>query len=158
MSSFINDDSAVIEPYSDLPAMALSSIGFIVFIALMAQAYTAYEEKAFIAGHYQDAQNLAEKLGKDPLLTGVSGSGMIDASRIEALINDPAELMRKYGGYYGFMLKIEANSESRHYSKVIKNPVAKEPGTGIAASIPVTVKLNDVQELPGTLTVKIWRK
>ena len=156
MSSFISDETGVIEPYSDLPAMALASVGFIVFVALMAQAYTTYEEKAFIAGHYQDAMNLAEKLGKDSSLTVSSRPDMMDAARIEAL--DPGELMRKYGAFYNFMFMIEVNSDGRSYLKVIKTPGVKDPGIGVSASIPICVKFNDVQELPGSLTVKIWRK
>ena len=55
MSSFINDEKGLIEPYTELPVMALAVVGFIVFIAVLTQAYTIYQEKSFLAGHYQDA-------------------------------------------------------------------------------------------------------
>jgi hypothetical protein len=56
------------------------------------------------------------------------------------------------------MFKVESYSEGRAYSIVIKNPASVESKTGISASIPVTIGLNDVEEIPGTLTVRIWSK
>lgn len=158
MSSFTSDERGVMEPYTELPAMALATVGFVIFIALVAQAYSTYQQKAFIADHYQDAANLAEKLGKDSMIASSVRPDLIDAGRIEALAHDPKELMEKYGAYYNFMFKIEVNSESRAYIIIVKDPKIAEPGTGVSASAPVTVRLNEVQELPGVLTVKIWRK
>jgi len=155
MSSFINDENGIIEPYSELPAMALAIIGFIVFMAVLAQAYTSYQEKSYIAGHFQDASNLAGKLGKDSSLTGTR-PGIIDSGKLESLKNEPDEIMKKYGSYYNFMFKVESNS--RAYSIVIKNPNSSDQKTGVSASIPVTVGLNDVEEIPGILTVRIWSK
>ena len=40
------------------------------------------------------------------------------------------------------------------YSKVVGS--AEE--LGVSASVPVTIRLNEVDELPGSLTVKIWEK
>ena len=157
MSSFIRDEKGVIEPYSELPAMALAVVGFIVFIAVFTQAYAVYQEKSFIAGHYQDAANLAVKLASDGSLEG-SRPGIIDSVKLETLKNDPAEIFRKYGSYYNFMFKVESYSEKREYRIVIKNPEFNESKIGVSASIPVTVRLNDVEEQPGTLTVKIWSK
>ncbi len=157
MSSFINNEKGVMEPYNDLPAMTLALVGFIIFMALLAQSYTAYQQKAFMAEHYQDAENLAEKLSRDGALTG-GIPDVVDANKIEELNKNPDELMQKYGTYYNFMFKVEINSAVRTYSRVIRNPYASESKIGVSASIPVTIKLNDVQELPGTLTVKMWRK
>ena len=108
-----------------------------------------------MAGHYQDATNLARKLGRDSTLTG-DRPGVIDAGKLEIL--DPIEIFRQYGSYYNFMFKVDSNSENRTYSIVIKDPRRKESKTGISASIPVTVRFNDVEEQPGILIVKIWRK
>ena len=155
MSSFINDEKGVIEPYTELPAMALAVVGFIVFIAVLTQAYTIYQEKSFIAGHYQDAANLAQKLGRDSILTG-GYPGVIDSENVETL--EPAEIFQHYGSYYNFMFKIDSNSGNRAYSMVIKNPGYGDSKIGVSASIPVTVRFNDVEEQPGTLTVKIWSK
>lgn len=158
MSSFINDERAIVEPHADMPAMALAVVGFVIFIAIMSQAYGAYQNKAFIAENYQDASNLAEKLSRESALTGNARPDVIDAVRLEEVGNDPKELMQKYGAYYNFILKVEVDTQSRTYIKIIKDPFISEPKYGISSSIPVTVRLNDAQVLPGTLTVKIWRK
>ena len=158
MSSFINDDTGVIEPYSDLMAMALAVVGFIIFFAIIAQSYTIYQEKTFIAEHFHDAVALAEKLSKDSEMTSSVRPDIIDSIKLEEISKDPDEIMKKYGAYYDFMFKVEASSESRIYSRIIKDPEVTESKIGISASIPVTVKINDVQEVPGTLTVKLWRK
>jgi hypothetical protein len=158
MSSFISDEHAVVEPHVDMPAMALAVVGFIVFIAIISQAYGAYQNKAFISENYQDASNLAEKLSRESTLTGSARPDVIDALRLEAVGNDPHELMQKYGGYYNFVLKVDVDTNSRKYIRIIKNTDISESRYGISSSIPVTVRLNDAQELPGMLTVKIWRK
>ncbi len=157
MSSFFNDERGIIEPYSELPAMALAVVGFIVFIAVMAQAYTTYQEKSFIAGNFHDASNLAGKLGTDSSLTGTR-PGIIDSGKLKALKNDPAEILKKYGSYYNFMFKVESNSGEKAYNIVIKELESGGSKTGVSASIPVTIGLNDVEEIPGTLTVRIWSK
>ncbi len=158
MSSFINDENGVIEPYAELTAMALAISGFIIFFAVVAQAYMTYQQKAFIAEHYQDAAALAEKLSRDSSLTVSAHPDIIDAGRVGEISGDPQEIMKKYGAYYNFLLKVEANSAVRDYSVIIKDPRMTESKTGVSASVPVTVRINEVQEIPGTLSVKIWRK
>ncbi len=158
MLSFINDEHGVVEPHIDMPAMALAVVGFVVFIAVISQAFGAYQNKSFIAKNYKDAMNLAEKLSRDSTLIGGGRPDVIDVERLEEIGKNPRELMRKYGAHYNFMFKVEAYSKSLAYVKIIKSTEISDPGYGISSSIPVTVRLNDVQELPGTLTVKIWRK
>ncbi len=158
MSSFISDERGVVEPHIDMPAMALAVVGFVVFIAVTSQAFGAYQNKAFIAENYQDAMNLAEKLSRDSTLTGSVRPDVIDIARLEEIGKEPMELMRKYGAHYNFMFKVEVDTTSRTYTRIIKNPEISESKYGISSSIPVTVRLNDAQELPGMLTIKIWRK
>ena len=149
---FTKDERGVVEPSSDLVVMALAVIGFVVFISVMAHAYEIYHEKTLIVQHYDDAVSLAELLGNDPLLTDPYCPGMIDASRIESMgEKDIEELKGKYATRYNFSFKIEVPP---NYSKV----VGTSEELGISASIPVTIRLNDVEEMPGTLTVKIWEK
>ncbi len=157
MSSFISDERAVVEPYADMPAMALAVTGFMVFIAIMSQAYGTYQQKSFISENYQDAANLAEKLSRESMLTGSVRPDVIDAEHLEEIGEDPDELMNKYGGYYNFMFKVEVNANGRKYSRII-TPDVPVPEYGVSSSIPVTVRFNDAQELGGTLSVKIWRK
>ena len=149
---FTRDERGVVEPNSDLVAMALAVIGFVIFISVMAHTYQVYQEKTFIAQHYDDAVSLAELLRNDPLLTVPRCPELIDASRIESLgEGDIRELRDRYATHYNFSFKVEVPPT---YSKVVGT--SKE--LGVSASIPVTTRLNDVEEMPGTLTVKIWEK
>ena len=149
---FTSDEQAVVEPNSDLVAMALAVIGFVIFISVMAHTYQVYQDKTFIAQHYDDAASLAGLLGNDPILTVPGRTGLIDASRVEELgTGDINELKNRYGTRYGFSFKVEV---PQIYSKV----VGTSKDLGVSASIPVTVRLNEVEEMPGTLTVKIWEK
>ena len=147
---FTSDDRGIVEPNSDMVAMALSVIGFIIFISLVANTYHVYQEKTYIAQHYDDAASLAGLLRNEPLLTAPDRPDLIDAARIESLTpGDIKGLKDRYGTSYGFSFKVEV---SPSYSKVVGT--AEE--LGVSASVPVTIRLNEVDELPGTLTVKIW--
>ena len=149
---FTSDERAVVEPNSDLVAMALAVIGFVIFISVMAHTYQVYQEKTFIAQHYDDAVSLAGLLRNDPLLTVPGCPVLIDASRVESMdAGDINELRDKYATRYNFSFKIEVPPT---YSKV----VGTSEDLGVSASIPVTIRLNEAEEIPGTLTVKIWER
>jgi hypothetical protein len=149
---FTSDEQAVVEPNSDLVAMALAVIGFVIFISVMAHTYQVYQEKTYIAQHYDDAASLAGLLRNDPLLTAPGRPDLIDASRVESLgAGDISELKDRYGTRYDFSFKVEAPPS---YSKV----VGTSEDLGVSASIPVTIRLNEAEEMPGTLTVKLWER
>ena len=149
---FTKDERGVVEPSSDLVVMALAVIGFVIFISVIAQTYQIYQEKTLIAQQYGDAVSLAELLRNDPLLTVPRCPELIDASRLESLdAGDINELRGKYAARYNFSFKIEVPST---YSNV----VGTSEELGVSASVPVTIRLNEVEEMPGTLTVKIWEK
>ena len=149
---FTKDERGVVEPNSDLVAMALAVIGFVIFISVMAHTYQIYQEKTLIAQHYGDAASLAGLLRNDPVLTAPGRPGLIYASGIESMgAKDIEELKGKYAARYNFSFKIEVPPT---YSKV----VGTSEDLGVSASIPVTIRLNEVEEMPGTLTVKIWER
>jgi hypothetical protein len=149
---FTSDDRGLVEPNSDLVAMALTVIGFILFISMVAHTYEVHQEKTYIAQHYSDAVNLAGLLMKDPTLTASDRPDLIDASSIESMTTDQIQgLKEKYGTGYDFSFKIEV-------PLVYSNVVGESEDMGVSASVPVTIRLNDANEMPGTLTVKIWEK
>ena len=149
---FTKDERAIVEPNSDMVAMVLAVIGFVLFIAVITQTYQIFMEKTLIAQQYDDALSLAGLLRNDPMLTVSSRPELIDASGIESMDGeDINELKSKYAARYNFSFKIEVPPT---YSKV----VGTSEELGISASVPVTIRLNEVEEMPGTLTVKIWEK
>lgn len=149
---FTSDEKGIVEPNSDLIAMALAVIGCIIFIALVSHIYDIYQEKTDIVQHYDDACGLAKLLKTDPVFTITDRPDLIDISRLESLSPEEiGNLTSRYNRSFDFVFKFEALP---YYSKVIGT--AKDEG--ICASVPVTIKLNDVREVPGILTVKIWEK
>jgi len=149
---FTKDERAIVEPNSDMVAMVLAVIGFVLFIAVITQTYQIFMEKTLIAQQYDDALSLAGLLRNDPMLTVSSRPELIDASGIESMdAEDINELKSKYAARYNFSFKIEVPPT---YIKV----VGTSEELGISASVPVTIRLNEVEEMPGTLTVKIWEK
>ena len=146
------NEKGIVEPNSDLVAMALAIVGFIIFVSLVTHTYQVHQEKTYIAEHYGDAASLAELLMKNPALTAPDRPDLIDASRIEALgPEDILELKERYGTRYDFSFKIEVPP---FYRKVM----GTSPDMGVSASVPVTIRLNEAKEMPGKLTVKIWEK
>ena len=149
---FTKDERAIVEPNSDMVAMVLAVIGFVLFIAVITQTYQIFMEKTLIAQQYDDALSLAGLLRNDPMLTVSSRPELIDASGIESMdAEDINELKSKYAARYNFSFKIEVPPT---YIKV----VGTSEELGISASVPVTIRLNEVEEMPGTLTVKIWER
>lgn len=147
---FTSDERGIVEPNSDMVAMVLSVIGFIIFVSLIAHSYQVYDEKTYIAQHYDDAASLAGLLKNEPILMTPDRLDMIDAAKIECLnLEETEKLKVMYGTRYDFSFKLEVPPT---YSRVVGT--AEE--LGVSASVPVTVRFNEVDELPGTLTVKIW--
>ena len=149
---FTSDEKGIVEPGSDLVVMMLAVTGFVIFIAVAMHMYGIYQEKTYIAQHYNDASSLAQLLKTDPLFTITSRPDLIDISKLELLTQQDAEdLKQHYSTSYDFAFKFEAQPS---YNKV----VGTSPDMGVSACVPVTIRLNEVQEIPGTLTVKIWEK
>ena len=149
---FISDERGMVEPNSDLVSMALAVIGFVIFFSTVAHVYQVHQEKTYIVQHYDDAASLAGLLIRDSKLTATDRPDLIDAFKIESLTSDQIrELKHRYGNVYDFSFKIEVPPT---YSETI--------GTcedmGVSASVPVTIRLNEACEKPGTFTVKIWEK
>ncbi|MCL7474665.1 MAG: hypothetical protein SCH39_03965 [Methanosarcinales archaeon] len=152
MKTLESDEKGIVEPNSDMVAMALTVIGFIIFISLVANTYHVYQEKTYIAQHYDDAAGLAGLLRNEPLLTAPGRPDLIDAGRVESLTPGDIEWLKgKYGTHYGFSFKVEV-------PPIYRKVVGTAEELGVSASVPVTIRLNEVDELPGTLTVKIWEK
>jgi len=67
--SFIRDEKGVIDLIR-ASSHALAVVGFIVFNCRLYPGICAYQERSFIAGHYQDASNFCGNWAKDESLAG----------------------------------------------------------------------------------------
>lgn len=150
--TLLRDDSGIMEPYSDLPAMMLVIIGFIVFMVVAVQAYDSYADRTFVLEHQQDAHLLLENVKKD--LSISERPGVISAQKLENL--DVASFSRRYGSGFGFKVKVVSTDPNHEYTKLISSDNS-DSDVGVTASTLVSVQLNDALIVPGTITVKIWR-
>lgn len=149
---FTSDERGLVEPNSDLVAMAIAVIGFVIFVALVAHTYQVSQQTTYIVQHYGDAVNLAELLMRDPALYAPGRPDLLDAARIEGLTaEDVMQLEERYGRHYNFSFKVEVPPSYIHI-------VGASADIGVSASVPATIRLNEATEMPGTFSVKIWGK
>ncbi|OPY30774.1 MAG: hypothetical protein A4E28_00132 [Methanocella sp. PtaU1.Bin125] len=147
MSLFLNDDRAVTEPYTDLPALGLVAIGVLLFSYMVLSAYSSYEAKTYYADRKDDLRTMAVAIAAD---TSVACSGMswvLEAQKLDNL-SVRTDVFQGYGCpgeqvAAGIEGGIFAWSGGRHGD-----------GTRSASyRLPVAIKLNDALCVPGTLTV-----
>jgi hypothetical protein len=146
-SSFISDERAVTEPYTDLPAIGIVVIGVLLFGYLLCSAYSAYASKTCYADLKDDLRTMAVALSGDPGMACEGSAMVLDAHKLANLSSDD-ELLRKYGRP-GEAVAIEAAAGTLRW--------ASRPVDTVTASyaLPVSVRLNDAQCIAGTLVVTL---
>ena len=149
MYSFTSDDRGITEPYTDLPSVAIVSVGLILFGFLVLSAYTSYASAAYSAMVRGDLRQAAIAIESDPKLASSGRPGVLVASELDAA--GPGVL----SGYGHPGAAMAAKIEAQGYCWQVG-----EPSSGVSASycMPITVILNDARSLPGTLTVTVWER
>jgi hypothetical protein len=147
MSSFISDERAVTEPYTDLPAVGLVVVGVLLFGYLLCSAYTAYASKTCYADLKDDLRTMAISLSGDPGIACEGSATVLDAHKLANLSADDG-LLRKYGRP-GEAVAIEVAAGTLRWSS--------GPVDTVTASyaLPVSVRLNDARCVAGTLIVTL---
>jgi hypothetical protein len=145
--SFINDERAVTEPYTDLPAVGLVVIGVLLFGYLLCSAYSAYESKACYADLKDDLRTMAVALAGDPEIACEGSAAILEAQKLDNLSAN-VDLLRKFGRP-GEEVAIEVAAGTLRWSS--------SPVDTVTASyaLPVSVRLNDARCLAGTLIVTL---
>lgn len=146
MYSYINDDRGATEPYTDLPAIGLVSIGILLFGYLMTSAYFTYASSAYYAQETDDLRAIAMSAAGDHAIVVDGCSGVLDAKKLDNC-QAMAELAGRYG-HPGSQVEIRVDAGGRTWR-------AGETGRGVSASyrLPVCVMLNDATTISGSLTV-----
>jgi hypothetical protein len=158
------DERAVLEPQSDILSTVLAVIGFVVFAALLSQAYLGYEDRSFALENYESASLLADALSAAPALKAES-MNQLSATALDKLagpegIKEREKLFLAFSGNYPFLFEVRAedrllkwriepdNSEPEFFTK---------DRDKVAASVPVVIELNPAESVPGTLTVVLYK-
>lgn len=151
---FLNDERAVSEEFTTLPALSIVMIGFALFIILLAQIYIAYGERINQLQNYQTASSIAHRL-TNPDCFFIREGGLVD---LPLLQNDSKSLQMICYQYQksgiGFFLRLRWNNSTRDFPETAMSI----PPNRIALSEDIGIYLNEAQTIPGTLTIILWKE
>jgi hypothetical protein len=152
MRYFLGDEHAVSEEFTILPALSIVMIGFALFAVLLAQTYTAYEERMDRLQNYQTADGIVHKL-TNPDCYFIREGGLIDVSTLQ---NDTGSLQILCEQYERsgviFLLRLQWYNLTQDFPETL----SIAPMNRIAVSKDVGIYLNEAQTVPGTLTIVLW--
>jgi hypothetical protein len=156
---FIKDESAVSEEFTSLPALAVVMIGFTLFILLVYNTYSAYEERIDSIKKYQTADFIAVKLtnADRPF---IDEAGIVNYDKFISFKDNPlwSKIQQEYKtAGYGFLLQLRCDGMDDPV--VIKDDSVdiSRINNRVAVSRDVSVQLNHAIRPNGKLTVVIWR-
>ncbi|WP_445476266.1 hypothetical protein ACT9XH_06075 [Methanococcoides methylutens] len=161
MCLFINDEQAILEPHNDILATALVVIGFVIFAAVMSNAYLTYDEQSHSIENYEEASRIAESIASWDELQGTRPD-ILSADTLED-ISYPVSDIDKHDLFFArfstnneFSAEVRTDDGKHHWS--IHKSQTEASGNVIAASIPVIIEINPAQYTSGTLTVRLWKR
>ncbi|AEH61252.1 conserved hypothetical protein [Methanosalsum zhilinae DSM 4017] len=158
---FINDEKGLLEPQNDIMATAMLVVGFVVFAAIMSEAYIVYDHNSHALENYEDASRIAESLASSDLLYD-NENGVISADALDHLCNPEKGKYSKQILFSslsaGFTYTVEVYTQCNEHRWILKESENMKYFSNevIAASVPVVIEINPVESVPGVLCVRIW--
>lgn len=146
MFLFSKSDEAITEPYSDLLAISLALVGYLLFIILISSAYFSYASKAYAMEHYSELNFLAQKL--KGMLACSDREDLLDAEKLASF--QVSELLNRE-----FDIQITITAEDKIW-RIGEDPDFFKIKSSV--SIPVTVRINPAQSIEGTLKLTLWQR
>lgn len=161
--SILGDEKGVLEPHSDLIAVALAVIGFVVLAALLSRAYTGYEDRSFALENYESASLLAGTMAETPALRA-ENPGSISASALDRLSategsDERKEFFSSFSGTYPFLVEVRTEDGKWKWliePEIVESGYLMRKQEKVAASVPVVIELSSAETVPGTLTVVLY--
>lgn len=132
------------EPYTDLPALGIVAVGFILFAYLLLSAYSSYATSAYYGAVRGDLAHIAHAAAADPALTCTPYT-------FEARKLDNATALRADYGYRAVRMTVEAPDLRWSWGR-------SAGGRAASCSLPVSVRLSDARCVSGTLRVTMWEE
>jgi hypothetical protein len=160
ISSFTNDESALLEPNNDIIATALVVIGFVVFAAILSKTFIAFNDNSHSLENYEQAAMIANDIASYPPLQG-SRQELISADKLDILTKPSQDPHAHYMFFHRFSSNVdfyvEASTDSGNYHWTICDGNISLNGRDvIASSVPVVIELgSNARCEPGTITVKL---
>lgn len=150
---FLEDTRAVSEEFTSLPALTVVMVGFTLFLVLLANTITGYEERTENLQNYQTAVFILIKF-TNPDCSYIRSGGLIDIERLKTDDASLQILMQKYkDSGLNVLLHLCWENTSRDFPQFNITGIYNR----IAVSKNVGIYLNDARTVPGTLTIIVWR-
>ena len=152
------DSNAISETFTILPALSMILIGFTIFSILIATAYTTFDAKSDHINMLETSNQILEKISSPNACFTTDGNTinyMIFSSNQSK--NYIQTLQSQYESYkLSFSVKLSYNNEKIWLPQQINNE--NSTADQYASSKQVSVQINEIKTIPGTLTVILWQK
>ncbi len=153
-----HDSNAISETFTVLPALAMILIGFTIFSIIIATAYTTFDTKSDHINMLETSNQILEKISSPNACFTTDGNTinyMVFSSNQSK--NYIETLQSQYEPYkLSFSVKLSFNHEETWLPQPINNK--NSTGNQYASSKQVSVQINEIKTLPGTLTVILRQK
>jgi hypothetical protein len=151
---FINDEKAISEEFTSLPALAVIMIAFTLFFALIANVYISYENRVESLDKYQTADFIATKLtNPDCYFMQLGGTVDLQMLNTDSSNEELNNIRQEYiASGIDFILRISWDDSLEDFPENMPNDVFNR----VAVSRNVGIRLNDAETTPGKLTIIMW--
>lgn len=154
LRDFLNNERAVSEEFTSLPALSVVMIGFTLFFVLFANVYTSYSLRVESIEKYQTANFLFAKLiHPDSLFIRPGGSisfPLLRSGEGAAYLQSLRDNYRPAG--VNFTVRVRWDASSYDFPE----PFLDARGDRVAVSASASIYLNEARTVPGTLTIITW--
>ncbi len=156
--NFINNEKAVSEEFTTLPALTIVVIGFTIFILLISNLYSTYNNRVNSLDKYQVASFISSKITNPDCFFMMEG-GIVNLPLFDS--SDPKDSDIKIqkmrddiiSSGFNFSIHISWENKEKYFPEdTLKNNI----GNRVAVSKVVSIFLNEAQTKPGKLTVIMW--
>ncbi len=154
LRSLIKNEKAISEEFTSLPVLSVVMIGFTLFFILIASVYSSYAMRIDALDKYKTADFISTKL-TNPDCYFIKEGGLVDLPKLHSTeSNILLQSMRNNykSSDFDFILRISWDKNSEDFPENLPSNI----GDRIAVTKDVGVYLNEVQTLPGKLTIILW--
>ncbi|MEM3087441.1 MAG: hypothetical protein QXO51_02425 [Halobacteria archaeon] len=130
-------------------SLAAVGIGFVLFFAVLVQAWDGHEERQDLLRSFRESLVLADTLRKDPALTLPGRPDILDGERLRE-----SEAGRLLGKRFARGLHISLNVTTESWRRLVGPP---PPDRTLVAAVPVAVAWSPARVEAGSLRVALWR-
>lgn len=151
---FKKNNLAIAEEFTSLPALSIIMIGFTLFVLLIANIYSTYESKIESIDKYQLADFIINKL-INPDCFFIKPGLIVDYPLLksEQGIKELNLIQAEYNRLnVNFSLRLNWNEEYIDFPNELPNTLQNK----IAISRTISIYFNEVETIPGKLTLILW--